>query len=189
MEYKKINSQVHTLMNIVGLAGMLAVLTVAIIIQITKSELPCPLCLLQRAGLIMTGLGFMFNLSIGIRKKHYAMMITGCLLTGGIAARQVLLHILPGDAGYGSTFLGLHFYTWSLIVSFATLIYISLMLLLPEKSGKIYLSFDLSTLSKTISILFALIILANLVSTFLECGTGQCAENPETYLLLKKLHI
>ena len=33
---------------------------------------------------------------------------------GAIAARQILLHIMPGDPGFGSAFLGMHFYTWAL---------------------------------------------------------------------------
>ena len=38
-----------------------------------------------------------------------------------MSGRQVLLHILPGDPGYGGEVLGLHLYSWAFIV-FATII-------------------------------------------------------------------
>ena len=31
------------------------------------------------------------------------------------ATRQVLLHIMPGDPGYGSAIFGFHYYTWAVI--------------------------------------------------------------------------
>ena len=33
-----------------------------------------------------------------------------------ISTRQILLHITPGDPGYGSVVLGLHLYTWALLI-------------------------------------------------------------------------
>ncbi|MDI8993120.1 disulfide bond formation protein B, partial [Salmonella enterica subsp. enterica serovar Anatum] len=35
---------------------------------------------------------------------------------------------------------------------------------------------------------FLLLITANLISTVLECGGGECAANPVTYKLLSKLY-
>ncbi|EOG2476967.1 TPA: disulfide bond formation protein B [Serratia marcescens] len=74
--------------------------------------MPCPLCQLQRVGLVAIGLGFMMNLRWGVRPSHY-----GVVLTGAVATRQVLLHVLPGDPGFGSAFLGLHFYTWAVVTA------------------------------------------------------------------------
>jgi hypothetical protein len=42
-------------------------------------------------------------------------VIIAALLGAAISARQILLHILPGDAGFGSAFLGLHFYSWAFL--------------------------------------------------------------------------
>ncbi|MCE1658450.1 disulfide bond formation protein B, partial [Enterobacter hormaechei] len=41
--------------NLIGLFAISAVLTLAFYYQLVLSELPCPLCLLQRAGMIMIG--------------------------------------------------------------------------------------------------------------------------------------
>ncbi|PWL04715.1 disulfide bond formation protein B, partial [Candidatus Liberibacter asiaticus] len=49
-------------LNILGLLGIFAVLIVAFYYQIILHEIPCPLCLLQRVGIIMIGIGFLFNL-------------------------------------------------------------------------------------------------------------------------------
>lgn len=73
--------------------------------QLVRHELPCPICLLQRAGLIIAGFGFLFNLCFGLRGIHYGMVIIGSILTGVMASRQICLHIMPGDTGYGSAFL------------------------------------------------------------------------------------
>ena len=32
-----------------------------------------------------------------------------------VAMRQILLHIMPGDPGYGSALLGYHYYCWAFI--------------------------------------------------------------------------
>ena len=44
-------------------------------------------------------------------------------------ARQVLLHIMPGDAGYGSALLGYHYYTWAFIGFAVAIVLIAAMLL------------------------------------------------------------
>jgi len=39
--------------------------------------------------------------------------------------------------------------------------------------------------SNAVFAIFALLVAANLLSTVLECGAGQCDDNPVRYLLLK----
>jgi hypothetical protein len=51
----------------------------------------------------------------GPKPGNYGLVIIAALLGAAIAARQILLHILPGDTGFGSPFLGLHFYTWAFL--------------------------------------------------------------------------
>ncbi|KDS03141.1 inner membrane protein [Salmonella enterica subsp. enterica serovar Heidelberg str. RI-11-014316] len=85
-----------------GLLGICVALVVAFYYQLVRHELPCPICLLQRAGLIIAGFGFLFNLCFGLRGIHYGMVIIGSILTGVMASRQICLHIMPGDTGYGS---------------------------------------------------------------------------------------
>jgi disulfide bond formation protein DsbB len=171
-------------LNIAGLCGICAALLVAFFYQLSLFELPCPLCLLQRAGLMLIGFGFLLNLRFGIKSRHYSMALVGCVVTGIIAVRQVFLHILPGDAGYGSAFLGLHFYTWALIAAIITTIAVAVMLALHQHDTSVEAA-PKSLFAKLVIILFTLIIAANLLSTVLECGGGQCDDNPTFYQLLK----
>ncbi|WP_336278500.1 disulfide bond formation protein B [Bartonella sp. CB175] len=172
-------------MNSLGLIGLSIVLLVAFYYQLAKFELPCPLCLLQRAGLIMAGCGFLLNIHHRIKNTHYAMVILGCMVTSIVAARQVFLHITPDDLGYGSTFLGLHFYTWAFIISSLCILAVVLVMVLTDlPQFKIFSSFPV--FSKTASFLFVFLIAANLLSTVLECGGGQCADDPVRYELLSE---
>ncbi|MGN7915527.1 disulfide bond formation protein B [Enterobacter sp. 22466] len=157
---------------------------VAFYYQFDRNELPCPLCLLQRTGLIITGLAFLFNIRFGIKGGHYSIAILGAIITGSIAVRQILLHIMPRDAGYGSVFLGLHFYTWSLVTSVLILMAITLMLSLSGSDSTTPPSS--SRPGMVVMLLFCVLLAINLLSTFLECGFGECADNPLHYLLLQK---
>lgn len=174
------------IINMLGLLGICVSLVLAFYYQIVMQELPCPLCLLQRIGLIITGFGFLFNIFFPLRTAHYGIVIAGCILTGIMASRQMFLHIMPDDIGYGSAFLGLHFYTWALITSIIIVTVVAVILVIndinimtrPLKINPVYF--------RIVGWIFLLIIFANLISTILECGGGQCADNPITYELLSK---
>jgi hypothetical protein len=43
------------------------------------------------------------------------MAIIAALLGSVAAGRQILLHMLPGDPGFGAPAFGLHLYTWCFI--------------------------------------------------------------------------
>ncbi|KAA1195167.1 disulfide bond formation protein B [Photorhabdus heterorhabditis] len=175
-----------TIFNIIGLFGISAALTVAFYYQLVLSELPCPLCLLQRTGMIMIGFGFLFNLRFGIKSAHYGIALIGCIVTGIIAIRQVFLHIMPGDTGYGSALFGLHFYTWALLSSIIAIIAISVMLILKSLEKTTEEKENAPVFGQILIGLFVLLIAANLISTVLECGGGQCDDNPTFYQLLGK---
>lgn len=83
------------LINQVGLLGICVALVVAFYYQLVRHELPCPICLLQRAGLIIAGFGFLFNLCFGLRGIHYGMVIIGSILTGVMASRQYVCISCP----------------------------------------------------------------------------------------------
>ncbi|WP_375310719.1 disulfide bond formation protein B [Bradyrhizobium sp. A5] len=184
----EINKQrpVGVVLNMLGLLGISLVLTVAFYYQLVLGELPCPLCLLQRAGFIAIGMGFLSNLRLGERGSHYAMILIAGLVTGFISIRQVGLHLAPGDPGYGTTLLGLHFYTWALIAAVLIVGYVALVFLLKDATGSLDKDPPLDGLLSNASFaIFALLVAANLLSTVLECGAGQCDDNPVRYLLLR----
>ena len=91
--------------------------------QFAQAELPCPLCISQRMGMMLSSLGALFIVSHSLKKTltpsgfmtGLGMAILGALLGSAMSTRQILLHILPGDPGYGTAMFGLHLYTWALI--------------------------------------------------------------------------
>ncbi|KAF1046062.1 MAG: Disulfide bond formation protein B [Herbaspirillum frisingense] len=173
------------ILNGLGLLGICIALGVAFYYQLMLKELPCPLCLLQRAGMVLIGIGFMMNLRFGVKSAHYGIALAGALTTGIIALRQLFLHILTGDAGYGSTFMGLHFYTLAALSSLAAAAGIAALLVVQSSEPPAAPAWK-SWGVKLVSILFILLVAGNLVSTVLECGAGACDDDPTHYLLLGK---
>src|SRR4051794_3522406 len=61
------------------------------------------------------------DVDVGDFATGYGMSVLAALVGAGIAGRQVLLHVLPSDPGYGDPVPGLHLYAWSFIVFAAVL--------------------------------------------------------------------
>ena len=101
-----------TKMNIAGLLVICGVLLGAYYMQFVMGEFPCPLCLLQRLGMLGVGFGAMLNLRYGVRPAHYGVSLISAVFGASVSVRQILLHIVPGTGAYGTPVLGLHLYTW-----------------------------------------------------------------------------
>ena len=168
------------LLNTLGLAGVSAVLLVAFFYQLVLGELPCPLCLLQRGAFVALGIGFLLNVWLGSSSAHYGIVIVSAVIGAATSARQVLLHIKPGDAGYGSALFGLHFYSWALAGFMASLVYAGALLFV-ESGNRNPGRGPVDVVGRTAAWLFLLLVAGNLVSTLLECGIGPCADNPVKY--------
>lgn len=169
--------------NALGLLIICLILMIAFYEQLVAHQLPCPLCLLQRLCFIGVGLGVSMNLKFGIKIAHYGLMIFSALLGFAIALRQVFLHVLPGDLGYGSPLLGLHLYTWAAL-SFGIVIGLIAFALLFER-GFTEKNLSLNYWHYFLMCFFLILILANGISTFLECGPFICKDNPIHYYLLE----
>lgn len=167
-----------------ALAGICAVLGMAFLWQLAYKELPCPLCLLQRAAFVLVGIGLVLNVRFGPSPMHYGLILLSALGGAFVAGRQVLLHIAPGDAGYGSLFLGLHFYTWAFIAFVIIMIWVAVMLIIDRNASDHNSPVPMDSFTGFIMWLFFFLVAANVVSTLLECGFGPCADNPVTYLWL-----
>ena len=169
--------------NLLALLGICGSLVMAFAYQIFLNEIPCPLCQLQRVALIMAGIGLMLNIRFGPAAVHYAMIIFSAL--GGMTAsgRQILLHIAPGDAGYGSPLWGLHFYTWGFIAFGMMLIFSAIMLCIDRNHMQLNQQRISPNALTTLVILFFLILVAtNMVSSVMVCQFGPCPDDPTTYL-------
>ena len=116
-------------LNALSLYAVALVLAAAFAAQFILHELPCPLCLLQRILFAALAVGPILNIRFGPRPSHYAMSLLAAVAGAVASTRQVLLHIMPGDAGYGSALLGYHYYTWALIGFIAAIVLLAAILL------------------------------------------------------------
>jgi energy-converting hydrogenase Eha subunit A len=104
--------------------GLCGVLLGAFGVQFGYHEFPCPLCILQRMAMLLCALGPAFIIAQSRRgpvttadiATGYGLSVLAAVGGAIISARQVLLHIVPPDPGYGFPVLGLHLYTWALVV-------------------------------------------------------------------------
>ena len=176
--------------NWLAVMAIVLVLLVAFMMQFADHELPCPLCLLQRVAFVLCGFGFVLNLRFGSQPAHYGVVVLVALFGLAVAGRQVLVHIVPGDAGYGPPLLGLHLYTWTFIFFAATLLGVGMLLLLsgrePETRREGRHALPMGGLSRLAAWLLILVTLANAVASFVLCGPIECPDNPTSYWLLNR---
>lgn len=170
----------------------------AFFIQFVKGEFPCPLCMLQRYGMILATIGALFvimqarrgTLTIARYAQGLGMGLIAVLAGASVSVRQIELHILPGDPGYGEPFLRLHLYTWAFITFAIVMIYIGVMLMLMPKgipaapaSGSA--GWKLST---AIIWMFIAVVAANVVAIiFLEGFAAVLPDDPDSYTLIDQL--
>jgi len=179
-----VTADLSRLLNALGLVAVDTVLVLAFVDQLWFRDLPCPICVLQRAGFIAAGFGIALNLIFGPRPSHYGLAILGAMAGGIMSADQVLHYVVPGTGSYGNAIFGLHLYTWALI-GFALIVVGSAVMLLfdrqYEPTGPLPLR--LTVLPLTAVALLALIAVANVLSTLAICGVGLCPETPGGYLI------
>lgn len=171
-------------LNALALYGISAVLLVAFYWQLAYDELPCPLCLLQRVAFAALAVGPILTIRHGPSPHHLGLVVIAAALGAVISSRQVLLHILPGDPGYGSALLGLHFYSWAFVTFAGALIATGAMLVFfPQKTGEGKPPATSLIEHAAVWLVMALVAL-NALSVLLECGFSACPANPVQYQLL-----
>jgi disulfide bond formation protein DsbB len=177
--------------NAMGAAGIAVVLLVAFGLQFGLKELPCPLCNLQRVALVLCGFGFLLNLRFGVQPLHYGLSILAALFGVAVAGRQVLLHILPGSGAYGSAMMGLHLYTWSLILFAAVIAGIALLMIMGGRPDHDRSDHQAAMRFRGIHRFAAYLLigatLANAANSFAQCGPVECADDPTGYWIAKFL--
>lgn len=171
--------KLHTLGNTLGLVIICMILSIAFLDQFHHADLPCPLCLLQRVSFVAVGLCLIMNLKLGVKTSHYGLMIISALLGLAIASRHFYLHLAPNNPNYGHLFLGLNFFTWSMI-AFGTILGFNGIALLLERGFNNHQE-NLGWSIKTLLYIFLILILANGISTFIQCGFSICPDNPVRY--------
>jgi disulfide bond formation protein DsbB len=171
--------------NALSLYALAALLTATFAAQFLLGELPCPLCLLQRVMFALLAVGPILNIRFGPRPSHYALSLLVAVAGAIVSTRQVLLHIMPGDAGYGSAILGYHYYTWALVGFVAAVVLLAAALLFDRQFEATRPVATPTSPFATTAIVLALVLTAlNVASTLLECGFKSCADDPVVYELL-----
>lgn len=181
------------ILNAIDVLGFCFLLIIAFAIQLILQESPCPLCILQRIGILAMSFGFLLNVKFRIRPVHYTLSLFSALLTATISARQIFLHIIPGDAGFGSSIFGLHLYTWVFIVCVVVIIYIATIFSIsPQYSYVSNSKITSKTLQRLTHLAFTAVLLLtalNGISFYLQCGFNGCQEEPTKYeIQLVEIH-
>lgn len=161
--------------------------------QFAGNELPCPLCILQRMGMMLSSLGAIYVLVHALRgtinAKHFStgvgMAILGAMLGGMISFRQIELHLAPGDSGYGEAVMGLHLYTWALITFGVVVIFSGAILLFGHEFQPVAPRAKWArTLAWVVIWAFIATIAINMVVVFAEEGFNwYLPDDPVRYLL------
>jgi disulfide bond formation protein DsbB len=163
------------------LATFAGILTAALVMQFAFGELPCPLCLLQRAAMFGICFGIMLDFRGRFSYRNVGLSLLNAVFLLVVSVRQSLLDIYarPGHAYIGSAVFGLHMPVWSVIISVLLLIAYALQLAvlggdrdLPNVPAGVFPK--LKRAGEEVSLYVMALLGINLVSVILQCGFGQC---------------
>lgn len=177
---------ISRIINLLALAGLLVVLSGSLDLQFGFGEPPCPLCLIQRSGMIGLAVGPIMNLLWGIRPAHYAISILAAIVGGAGSTRQILLHIAdPKDPGYGPAVLGYHLYTWAFVTFLIGAAGCALLIMwtAPFAAADEGVTVHRGWLRMICFTIIAWVSLDALIiglSVLPECGLGMCPDNPDS---------
>jgi disulfide bond formation protein DsbB len=155
---------------------MAAILTTAMVFQYYGSEIPCPLCLLQRVAMFGVCFGIILHFRHGYSARNAGFSMLFALMLLIVSVRQTLLDIYPrpGHSYIGSAVLGLHMPVWSVIIAVAILLAFAIKLAVLGDEPPHDPSPALGRLARLLSLYVIAICLINLASVIVQCGVGAC---------------
>jgi len=143
--------------------------------QAIKHEDPCPLCLLQRLGMLGICVGAMLNLKFGVNMTHYALMIFSATFGGTVSLRQIGLHVCPQFQTFGEPIFGFSLFAWALFVFASSILGIALLLAIFGINKDRHQSEPRSSILHKVTFLFiTLITVSEVITTFNLCGFSAC---------------
>lgn len=143
--------------------------------QAIKHEDPCPLCLLQRLGMIGITVGCLLNLKFGINVSHYGLMLLSAIFGGSVSLRQIGLHVCPQFSTFGEPVFGYSLFTWALFVFAASILAIAILLdMYGVNKDKNQNKPHPNVIGKFAFIFIVLIGIAEVITTFNLCGFSAC---------------
>lgn len=172
--------------------GYTLVLGLSLVLQFALHELPCPLCMLQRYAMILCTLGALWimreaqngTLTPGTYAQGLGLGALGAVAGAVFSARQIMLHILPGDSGYGSPVMGLHLYSWAFVTFCVVIVFVAVLAILmpaglpqapPEKSPA-------GRVPRILGLAFLAVVAINAVMiVFLEGFAWVLPDDPVSY--------
>ncbi|WP_218025311.1 disulfide bond formation protein B [Nocardia jejuensis] len=192
--------QVQYWLAVIFVVGWTGVVCGGLGVQFGSWDYPCPLCMVQRNFMILAALGGAYIVRKGmsgrISRRDYmtgwGLCIVGCFGGGFAAWRQTMLHILPGDPGYGGAVLGLHLYVWALVLFVAAVTTIGVVLTFAnETAAEIVPTRGVSARLGRAALWFCgIVIVINLVSVFALAGLHwYLPDNPSCYQLFHDLGV
>lgn len=168
-----------------------AILSAALALQFGKGELPCPLCLLERAAMFGVAFGMLQNLRHEYSSRNTGISLMFAVFLLVVAVRQSLLDIYPrpGHAYIGSAVLGLHMPVWAILIALALIAAFAVKLVL--LGGDVHMGGArpgmfplLGRLAGLVAVVLVGLVLVNFVAVVLQCGLGEC--HTEGYALLER---
>ncbi|WP_433661548.1 disulfide bond formation protein B [Nocardia sp. CA-128927] len=184
---------------VVFVIGWTGVICGGLAVQFIGREYPCPMCMVQRMFMALAALGAAVIVRKGMTRtvaaRDYAMgwglAVVGCVAGGFASWRQTMLHILPGDPGYGEPVLGLHLYVWAWILFVAAIATVGAVLAFSHSTAAGTIPATPNRLVGLVALWFLGIVLAiNLVMIFLLEGFHWfLPDDPSRYQLFYDLHI
>ncbi len=158
-----------------------AILTTAMTLQYVNGELPCPLCLLQRAAMFGVCFGIMQQFRHGYSYRNTGISLIFSLLLLVISVRQTLLDIYPrpGHEYIGSAVFGMHMPVWSVLIATCLILALAIQLLVwggdtKWRENSIVQFPILKTLATILSIYVIVIGTINFVSVGVQCKFNEC---------------
>ena len=161
--------------NILVLCGVLGG---SLFIQIILGDFPCPLCMVQRMAMMLCALGQVYilckiNVEGRIRWSDFAtghaMTLFSAVAGATMSIRQILLHIIPPDPGFGMAVFGLHLYTWGLFVFTAEVLAVAINLMIAPREWSETVPGDRRLTRFVLTFMVALLVLFA-TATFVEQG-------------------
>ena len=160
--------------------------------QLITGEPPCPLCVMQRIGMMLAAIGPCHVLIAARRGPLEArdiavgagISVLGSVVGAAVAVRQILLHILPGDPGFSTPIMGLHLYTWAFIAFVCNIVAAGIQLAVlawyrPDPHAR-------SPLAGITTAALAVMILVNIASVIAEAGFAWgLRSDPVGYMLFQ----
>jgi disulfide bond formation protein DsbB len=156
------------------------VLIAAMVMQYGYSEIPCPLCLLQRYAFFGIIFAMLLSLKYGESTQRIGVTLLMSWLLILISGRQSALDIVsrPGHQWVGSALLNIHMPVWSFIIGFLFIFFYCVKLILLGKADEEAVLTDrqrrfAKKIKRQLFIITLLLLMINFLSVLLQCGVGH----------------